>query len=109
MLLWSLAVFLFSIAPTRVVLSRCFPLLAISYSTLYATTTPTTLDPWSIGSWHIGHGIDAAATPKSHSTHTARWLHGKDTSKTQKVLLLVIYTLQLLLVVGKSQKIVPAS
>ena len=82
---------------------------SISYSTLYATTTPTTLDPWSIGSWHIGHGIDAAATPKSHSTHTARWLHGKDTSKTQKVLLLVIYTLQLLLVVGKSQKIVPAS
>ena len=82
---------------------------SISYSTPYATTTPTTLDPWSIGSWHIGHGIDAAATPKSHSTHTARWLHGKDTSKTQKVLLLVIYTLQLLLMVGKSQKIVPAS
>ena len=76
---------------------------------LYDTTIPTMLRDRSIGSWHIGHAIDAAASPSSHPTHTARWLHGKDTSKTQKVLLLVIYTLQLLLMVGKSQKIVPAS
>ena len=42
------------------------------YRSGYATTTPTTLELRSIGVWHIGHGIDAASTPKSHSAHTAK-------------------------------------
>ena len=45
------------------------------YRSGYATTTPTTLELRPIGVWHIGHGIDAASMPKSHSAHTARWLH----------------------------------
>ena len=42
----------------------------------YGTTIPVMLRDRSIGSWHIGHAIDAAASPSSHPTHTARWLHG---------------------------------
>ena len=42
-----------------------------AYMSAYDTTIPVMLRDRSIGSWHIGHAIDAAANPSSHPTHTA--------------------------------------
>ena len=68
-------------SPFSAFLSPCFSLCVLfslfyTWFTAYDTTIPTMLRDRSIGSWHIGHAIDAAASPSSHPTHTARWLHG---------------------------------
>ena len=44
--------------------------------TSHATMSPATHPSRSIAALHIGHGKDAAIMSASHSTHTARWLHG---------------------------------